>query len=162
MGPRACGGDLELPAYLQKSENWGGAETLTSSAAPLLPRTHAGAGRAQGTAPDRLGNSRRPPAAGLKPCWGPALLGSACRDDIKENQGLLGEHGALTLNLVAPLGAAPPDLLRLPEAHCQRVCLYRRVGRTVMPAGWSGTSVYPGAAARDASIGVGGHPPLSA
>jgi len=56
---------------------------------------------------------------------GPSLLGFRCRDDIKEIRGLLGEHG-IDVNLVAPLGARPSDLLRLPVADAN-VCLYPEV-----------------------------------
>jgi light-independent protochlorophyllide reductase subunit B len=53
---------------------------------------------------------------------GPSLLGFRCRDDVREVTRLLGEHG-IDVAVVAPLGARPADLQRIPDADAN-VCLY--------------------------------------
>jgi light-independent protochlorophyllide reductase subunit B len=60
---------------------------------------------------------------------GPTLLGFRCRDDILEVSRLLGELG-IDVTVVAPLGARPADLLRIPSADAN-VCLYPEVAGPV-------------------------------
>ena len=111
---------LELPAY-SKKEHWGAAETFYQLARTLLA--------------DRIpapGTVRAPRAEGVRPTanlLGPTALGFRCRDDVVEITRLLGELG-IDVNVVAPLGASPDDLRRLPEADFN-VCLYPEVSRTL-------------------------------
>ena len=93
---------LELPAY-QRKENWGAAETFYQ-----LVRALAGPAPA-GPAP------REPGARPRCNLLGPTALGFRHRDDISEVTGLLGRLG-IDVHVTAPLGAAPADLARLPEA----------------------------------------------
>ncbi|MCF7984423.1 MAG: ferredoxin:protochlorophyllide reductase (ATP-dependent) subunit B [Thiohalocapsa sp.] len=102
---------LELPAYTRK-ENWGAAETFYTMVRALLR------GR---QAPQRQTSGRRPSANLL----GPTSLGFRCRDDIVEVTKLLDSAG-IDVNVVAPAGASPEDLLRLPEADFN-VCLYPEI-----------------------------------
>ncbi len=110
---------LELPAY-SKKENWGACETLyrvvRSVLGPVAP--------APGTprAP-RPGTGR--PVANL---LGPTSLGFRCRDDVQEVARLLDSIG-VAVGVVAPLGASPTDLLRIPEADVN-VCLYPEIARS--------------------------------
>ncbi|KAA6182834.1 ferredoxin:protochlorophyllide reductase (ATP-dependent) subunit B [Thiohalocapsa marina] len=103
---------LELPAFTRK-ENWGASETFFSLVRALL-RGHKPAERPAMT-------GRRPRANLL----GPTMLGFRCRDDVTEVTRLLASVG-VDVNVVAPAGAAPEDLLRLPEADFN-VCLYPEV-----------------------------------
>jgi light-independent protochlorophyllide reductase subunit B len=104
---------LELPAYTRK-ESWGANETFYQLVRGLLRSRVPTTGR-------------RPPArpAGQRPranLLGPTALGFRCRDDVEEVTRLLGSVG-VEVHVVAPLGATPEDLLRLPEADFN-VCLY--------------------------------------
>jgi light-independent protochlorophyllide reductase subunit B len=66
--------------------------------------------------------------ADRRPCvnlLGPSALGFRCRDDVLEITRLLHSVG-VDINVVAPAGASPEDLLRLPEADAN-VCLYPEV-----------------------------------
>jgi light-independent protochlorophyllide reductase subunit B len=56
-------------------------------------------------------------------------LGFRCRDDVREITRLLADHG-IDVSVVAPLGARPADLLRIPAADAN-VCLYPEVASTV-------------------------------
>jgi len=89
---------LELPSY-QKKENWGASETFYR-----LVRTIAG-------------NRQRPEAIPANSCnlLGPTSLGFRNRDDVREITALLEANG-LDVRVVAPLGARPRDLSRLPDA----------------------------------------------
>ena len=87
---------VELPAY-QKKENWGAAETFYQ-----LVRAFA---RAPGTAPERASCN----------ILGPTALGFRHRDDVREIVGLL-EGMGVRVNVVAPSGATPADLMRLGDA----------------------------------------------
>ncbi|MEB3323187.1 MAG: ferredoxin:protochlorophyllide reductase (ATP-dependent) subunit B, partial [Synechococcaceae cyanobacterium] len=60
---------------------------------------------------------------------GPSLLGFRCRDDVREIRGLLADYG-IEVAVVAPLGARPADLLRIPSADAN-VCLYPEVAGPV-------------------------------
>ena len=112
--------NLELPAY-SKKENWGAAETLYQLCRTLLREQLPAPGTPR-PSPDRWRAEGRRPRVNL---LGPSLLGFRCRDDIKEIRGLLGEHG-IDVNVVAPMGARPADLVRLPEADAN-ICLYPEV-----------------------------------
>ena len=91
---------LELPSY-QKKENWGASETFYQ-----IVR------RVTGTVPRRAEPQTARPVCNI---LGPTSLGFRCRDDVEEIRGLLQRLG-VTVNVVAPLGASPADLARLPEA----------------------------------------------
>jgi light-independent protochlorophyllide reductase subunit B len=88
---------LDLPSY-QRKENWGAAETLYRVV------------RATAAAPSSL-------PANPKRCniLGPMALGFRHRDDLREISQLLASLG-LEVNVVAPWGASPADLARLPDA----------------------------------------------
>ncbi len=111
---------LELPAYTKK-ENWGAAETfyqlVRALLAPVIPTPPV----ARGPVP----SDRRPRVNLL----GPSLLGFRCQDDIVEISRLLDQLG-VDVNVVAPLGASPADLRRIPDADFN-VDLYPEVSRTV-------------------------------
>ena len=100
---------LELPAYTRK-ENWGASETFFTLVRALL-RGRPVPARGQGA-----------PKANL---LGATALGFRCRDDVTEVTKLLASLG-VEVNVVAPAGAAPADLLRLPEADIN-VCLYPEI-----------------------------------
>ena len=102
---------LELPSY-QKKENWGAAETFYQ-----LVRGFAG------------GRTPTPKEEGApKTCniLGPTALGFRNRDDIVEIQKLLADLG-VEVNVIAPLGASPADLTRLPNADFN-ILLYPEIG----------------------------------
>ncbi|MBI1417146.1 MAG: ferredoxin:protochlorophyllide reductase (ATP-dependent) subunit B [Limimaricola sp.] len=87
---------LELPSY-QRKENFGADETfyqIVKALAKETPRT------------------ARPTCNIL----GPTALGFRHRDDVEELTGLLSDLG-IGVNVVAPLGASPADIVRLPAAH---------------------------------------------
>jgi light-independent protochlorophyllide reductase subunit B len=107
---------LELPSY-QRKENWGAAETFYQ-----MVRHLAGSER------------RERPAGAQTSCnvLGPTALGFRHRDDLREIVGLLESLG-VTVNVVAPMGATPADLARLPEAGFN-VVLYPETAGTA--AGW--------------------------
>jgi light-independent protochlorophyllide reductase subunit B len=109
---------VEMQAYSRK-ENWGAAETFYTLVRALLQRRVP----PPGETPAREARSR--PSVNL---LGPSSLGFRCRDDLREISGLLQELG-VAINVVAPLGATPRDLLRLPEADAN-VCLYPEVAGT--------------------------------
>ncbi|WP_088280075.1 ferredoxin:protochlorophyllide reductase (ATP-dependent) subunit B [Ideonella sp. A 288] len=100
---------LELPSY-QRKENWGAAETFYQlvrhlAKAPAAPRD-----------------------SGARPCCnllGPTALGFRHRDDVREVTELLALIG-VDVHVVAPLGATPADLARLPGADFN-VVLYPEV-----------------------------------
>jgi light-independent protochlorophyllide reductase subunit B len=88
---------LELPAY-QRKENYGAAETFYR-----LVRACAGT-RERTPAPKPTCN-----------ILGPTALGFRHRDDVTEITRLLEDLG-VGINVVAPWGASPADLARLPDA----------------------------------------------
>lgn len=108
---------VDLPAY-SKKENWGAAETFYRIVRTLLHSAQPSPGAQRQRAPG-------PPRANL---LGPTSLGFRCRDDLREVTSLLEEVG-VEVNVVAPLGAAPSDLLRIPHADFN-VCLYPEIART--------------------------------
>ena len=101
---------LELPSY-SKKENWGASETfyrLVRGLAAAQPKQ----------AQSRL-------ARPLCNVLGPTALGFRHRDDVREITGLLFQLG-IDVNVVAPLGATPEDLTRLPAADFN-VVLYPEI-----------------------------------
>ncbi len=97
---------LELPSY-QRKENWGASETFYQ-----MVRTLAG------PAAPAPGTPRPPRLPGQQPrcnILGPTALGFRHRDDVREITELLTQLG-VAVNVVAPLGAGPSDLIRLGEA----------------------------------------------
>jgi light-independent protochlorophyllide reductase subunit B len=109
--------NLELPAY-SKKENWGAAETLYQLVRGLLKAQVPPPGSAK-IDPQRWRAEGRRPRVNL---LGPSLLGFRCRDDVREITRMLAEHG-IDVAVVAPLGARPADLRRIPDADAN-VCLY--------------------------------------
>ncbi|MDZ7824083.1 MAG: nitrogenase component 1, partial [Ahrensia sp.] len=101
---------LELPSY-QKKENWGASETFYR----LVRGIATGCSKAE------------KPAGAPKSCniLGPTSLGFRNRDDIVEIQRLLKSMG-VAVNVVAPLGATPADLMLLPDADFN-VVLYPEI-----------------------------------
>ena len=114
---------LELSAYSRK-ENWGASDAFYHLVRGLLARR----APAPGT-PRPARDPQRPPRVNL---LGPTALGFRCRDDVVEITRLLQAVG-VEVNVTAPLGASPRDILRLPDADAN-VCLYPEVAGTA--AGW--------------------------
>jgi light-independent protochlorophyllide reductase subunit B len=125
---------LDLPSY-QKKENWGAAETFYAMVRALASR------------------EKTPRAEGAKPLCnilGPTALGFRHRDDLVEIKRLLDELG-VAVNVVAPMGATPADLARLPDADFN-IVLYPEIAGTA--AAWlERTHGQP--AVRTVPIGVG-------
>ncbi|MGR3485399.1 MAG: ferredoxin:protochlorophyllide reductase (ATP-dependent) subunit B [Paracoccaceae bacterium] len=100
---------LELPSY-QRRENFGADETfyriVRTLAAEPVARTPA-------------------PSVNL---LGATALGFRHRDDVAEIERLLASMG-IEVNVVAPLGATPADIARLPAAHAN-VLLYPETGES--------------------------------
>ena len=136
---------LELPSY-QRKENWGASETFYQLVRKLLAETGRGtageAGGGGGAAssdssaaiplhqpaagpPPRSGEDLRRPCANI---LGPTALGFRHRDDVIEITRLLATLG-IDVNVVAPLGATPADLARLPDADVN-ICLYPEIADT--------------------------------
>ena len=101
---------LELPAY-QRKENWGAAETFYQLVRAFAPAPHAVA----------------KPDDGVPRCnlLGATALGFRHRDDVREVERLLRQLG-VAVNVVAPLGARPADLARIPAADFN-VVLYPEI-----------------------------------
>jgi light-independent protochlorophyllide reductase subunit B len=110
---------LELPAY-SKKENWGASETLYHLVRQLLLPVVPAAGTKR---PERDRQLR--PKANI---IGPTALGFRCRDDIREVVKLLGEIG-VDVNVIAPMGATPDDIRRIPDADFN-ICLYPEMALT--------------------------------
>ncbi|MDJ0654130.1 MAG: ferredoxin:protochlorophyllide reductase (ATP-dependent) subunit B [Xanthomonadales bacterium] len=104
---------LELPAYSRK-ENWGASETMYQMVRGLLLSQVPPPGTQR---PER--DAGRPPLVNL---LGPSSLGFRCRDDVREISSLLSQVG-VEVNVIAPDGASPQDLLKIPEADFN-CCLY--------------------------------------
>jgi light-independent protochlorophyllide reductase subunit B len=127
---------LDLPSY-QKKESWGASETFFQLVRNLAPKGEARA----------PGQGRRP----LCNILGPTALGFHHRDDLIEIRRLLETLG-VDINVVAPLGATPDDLRRLPDADFN-VVLYPEIADTA--ARWlERTHGQP--AVRTVPLGVGG------
>jgi len=114
---------LELPAY-QRKENWGAAETFYQLVRALAGPSAPPPGTARAARPE----GRRPTCNLL----GPTALGFRHRDDVREITQLLGTLG-IGVHAVAPMGATPADLARLPAADFN-VVLYPEVAGTA--AAW--------------------------
>lgn len=104
---------LEMAAYSRK-ENWGASETFFQLVRGLL-----------GNQPIPERTARDPQQRPSVNLLGPTKLGFRCRDDVRELVQLL-EGLGVDVNVVAPLGASPHDLLRIPAADAN-VCLYPEV-----------------------------------
>ena len=116
--------NLELPAY-SKKENWGAAETFYQLVRNLLKPQLPPPGSPKPD-PSRWRAEGRRPRVNL---LGPSLLGFRCRDDVREVTQLLAGYG-IDVAVVAPLGARPADLQRIPSADAN-VCLYPEVAGTL-------------------------------
>ena len=116
--------NLELPAY-SKKENWGAAETFYQLVRNLL-KPQLPAPGAPKLDPTRWRSENRRPRVNL---LGPSLLGFRCRDDVRELTQLLAGYG-IDVAVVAPLGARPADLLRIPTADAN-LNLYPEVSGSV-------------------------------
>ena len=136
---------LDLPAY-SKKENWGAAETMYQLVRGLLKDQIPAPGFSKPDPTAWRSEGRRPRVNLL----GPSLLGLRCRDDVREITGLLAEHG-IDVHVVAPLGARPADLMRLPQADLN-VCLYPELAGPV--CSWLERS-FGMAVVRTVPIGVG-------
>ena len=136
---------LDLPAY-SKKENWGAAETFYQLVRGLLKPSVPAPGSAR-PSPQRWKDEGRRPRVNL---LGPTLLGFRCRDDVRELRGLLAQQG-IDVAVVAPLGATPAELLRLPEADLN-VCLYPEIASPL--CSWLERS-FGMACVRTVPIGVG-------
>ncbi|MCP9791910.1 ferredoxin:protochlorophyllide reductase (ATP-dependent) subunit B [Vulcanococcus limneticus Candia 3F8] len=136
---------LELPAY-SKKENWGAAETFYQLVRSLLKGQMPPPGQPK-PEPTRWRQEGRRPRVNL---LGPTLLGFRCRDDVREISRLLAEHG-IDVSVVAPLGARPADLQRLPSADLN-VCLYPELAGPV--CSWLERS-FGMATVRTVPIGIG-------
>ncbi|MEQ8858848.1 MAG: ferredoxin:protochlorophyllide reductase (ATP-dependent) subunit B [Pseudomonadales bacterium] len=111
---------LELPAYSRK-ENFGASETFYHLVRALLNPIAA-------ELRERPTPSRAPGARPRANLLGPTALGFRCRDDVIEVSRLLDDLG-VDVNVVAPAGASPRDLQRLPDADVN-VCLYPEIAET--------------------------------
>lgn len=114
---------LELSAY-QRKENWGAAETFYQLVRALVTPTLPPPGTPRAPKPATGTGS----AAGHTPSCnilGPAALGFRHRDDLVEVRRLLDRLG-VRVNVVAPEGATPDDLTRLPAADFN-VVLYPEI-----------------------------------
>ena len=103
---------LELPAY-QKKENWGASETFYRLVRALAAQSA-----------DRAPREGRRPLCNI---LGPTALGFRHRDDLVEIEKLLDALG-IDVNVVAPMGATPADLVRLGAADFN-VVLYPEVAK---------------------------------
>jgi light-independent protochlorophyllide reductase subunit B len=109
---------VEMPAY-QKKENWGAGETFYQVVRHCLaasPRRSARPARPEG----------RAPRCNL---LGPMGLGFRHRDDVEEVTRLLTQREGIEVSVVAPLGASPSDIARLPEADFN-VVMYPELARS--------------------------------
>ncbi|MCB1450793.1 MAG: ferredoxin:protochlorophyllide reductase (ATP-dependent) subunit B [Nitratireductor sp.] len=103
---------LELPSY-SKKENWGAAETFYR-----IVR-----GFCQGYQQGETANDRK-----RVNILGSTSLGFRNRDDIREVVRLV-EMLGLEVNVIAPLGASPADIARIPEAGFN-IVLYPEIAET--------------------------------
>ena len=107
---------LELPSY-QRKENWGAAETFYHLVRTLCATATPSAAASTTSSARKTAN-----------ILGPTALGFRHRDDVVEITRLLETLG-VDINVVAPLGATPADLARLPDADFN-VCLYPEIADT--------------------------------
>ncbi len=104
---------LELPSY-QRKENWGAAETFYHLVRALAKPPN----------PEEQAKRDRPTCNLL----GPTALGFRHRDDVREVSEILRALG-VDINVVAPRGATPSDLVRLGQADFN-VLMYPETGDT--------------------------------
>ncbi|MFN5106337.1 MAG: nitrogenase component 1, partial [Bradyrhizobium sp.] len=107
---------VDLPAY-QRKENWGAAETFYQLVRALA-----------GPSAPAPGMPRSLRAAGVRArcnLLGPTALGFRHRDDVAEITSLLAKLG-IDVNVTAPMGARPADIVRLGEADFN-VVLYPEI-----------------------------------
>ena len=109
---------LDLPSY-QKKETWGASETFFQLVKTLS--------RPAGERPARAADAA--PSCNI---LGPTALGFRHRDDLVEVTRILARLG-VAVNVVAPLGAMPADLARLPDADFN-VVLYPEIANVA--AAW--------------------------
>ncbi|MEM8970466.1 MAG: ferredoxin:protochlorophyllide reductase (ATP-dependent) subunit B [Pseudomonadota bacterium] len=114
---------LELPSY-QKKENWGASETFYRVVRTLSQANDNGRHIA--------GHTERPESKFSCNILGATALGFRHRDDVEEVSRLLRRLGG-EINVVAPLGASPADIARIPEADFN-VVLYPEIAHTT--AAW--------------------------
>ncbi len=107
---------LDLPSWSRK-ETWGAGETFHRLVRALL--------KPRAPTPGAPRPARAPGQAPRANLLGPIALGFRCRDDVTAVSRLLAAIG-VEVHIVAPLGARPADLLRLPEADFN-VCLYPEI-----------------------------------
>jgi light-independent protochlorophyllide reductase subunit B len=107
---------LELSAY-SRQENWGASETFYQLLRHVL--------RERAPVPGAVAPGRSAGQAPRANLLGPTALGFRCRDDITEVTRLLTSIG-VEVNVVAPLGADPEAIARIPEADFN-CCLYPEV-----------------------------------
>lgn len=103
---------VELPAY-QKKENWGAAETFYQLVRSFAVRSEPG-------------------TQARCNILGPTALGFRHRDDVTEVVSLL-ERLGIAVNVIAPLGATPSDLVKLGNASFN-IVLYPETG--MQAASW--------------------------
>lgn len=102
---------VDLPAY-QRKENWGAAETFYQLVRALA-----------GPSAPAPGMPRSLRAAGVRArcnLLGPTALGFRHRDDVAEITSLLAKLG-IDVNVTAPMGARPADIVRLGEADFNEI-----------------------------------------
>src|ERR1700709_2608103 len=121
---------VDLPAY-QKKENWGSAETFYQLVRAFAVR-------------------KAPSERARCNILGPTALGFRHRDDVAEVVRLLDRLG-VAVNLVAPLGATPADLVRLGNASFN-IVLYPETG---MQAAWWLSRQFGQPMVKTVPIGVG-------
>ncbi|MEL7370561.1 MAG: ferredoxin:protochlorophyllide reductase (ATP-dependent) subunit B, partial [Myxococcota bacterium] len=102
---------LELPSY-SKKENWGAAETFYRIVRSFVSPT----------------TERILPAQPTCNLLGSTALGFRHRDDLTEIKRLLDRLG-IQVNVVAPWGATPADIARIPHAHFN-VVLYPEIAES--------------------------------
>ncbi len=112
---------LELPAY-SKKENWGASETFYQLVRSLLTDSEK---KSTDHSTNKWKKEGRRPRVNL---LGPSLLGFRCRDDVLEIQKILAAHG-IDINVIAPLGASPADIIRIEKADAN-ICLYPEVAES--------------------------------
>ena len=111
---------LELPSY-SKKENWGASETFYYLVRTLLKKQADN----RPTAGESAESAKARPLANM---LGPAAMGFRTRDNVEEIRRLLHAIG-VEVNVVAPDGASPEDIARIPQADFN-ICLYPEVAKT--------------------------------
>jgi light-independent protochlorophyllide reductase subunit B len=110
---------LDLPSWSRK-ETWGASETFYRLVRALL--------KPRAPAPGTPRPNRAPGQAPRANLLGPIALGFRCRDDVTAVSRVLAAIG-VEVQVTAPWGARPADLLRLPEADFN-ICLYPEIAES--------------------------------